>query len=124
MPARLPGFAELLPPPPPVEGGKILVADDSAANRALYREMLEGAGHAVLAVESGEQARAAARAERPDLLILDVRLPGASGEEICREIKSRPEHAFLPIVLVTAYEARRRACAASKPTPTSSCSRR
>ena len=99
-----PGLELLLPVPANEAGGVVLVADDSATNRALYRELLESSGYRVVTASSGPEALEVFHAERPDLLILDVRMPKLSGEEVCRRIKSEPDAAFLPVILVTAYE--------------------
>jgi putative two-component system response regulator len=101
-----PALEAILPVPVPEPGGTILVADDSTTNRTLYRELLEEAGYRVLTVGDGEEALAARRSERPDLLILDVRMPRLSGDEVCRRVKAEPDAAFLPVVLVTAYDER------------------
>lgn len=94
----------LLPAPAPEAGGTILIADDSATNRTLYRELLENAGYDVVAAASGSEALDRYRAARPGLMLLDVRMPGLTGEEVCRRIKSEPDAEFLPVILVTAYE--------------------
>src|SRR5690606_28125272 len=60
----------------------------------------------VTVAADGEAALAAWQTERPDLLILDVRMPGIPGDEVCRRVKAEPGSAFLPVVLVTAYEER------------------
>jgi putative two-component system response regulator len=99
-----PAPIDLLPVPEPATGGRIVVADDRRTNRALYLEILGGAGYEVTAVESGEEALACVRAEKPDLVLADVRMPGLSGEQLCRVLKADPEFAFLPVVLITAYE--------------------
>ncbi|KAB2967126.1 MAG: response regulator [Thermoanaerobaculia bacterium] len=101
-----PNLAGILPVPVAESGGSILVADDSPTNRQLYVEMLEAEGFAVEVVADGNAALAAWRAGRPDLLLVDVRMPGLSGDELCRRVKSDPASAFLPVVLVTAYEER------------------
>jgi len=99
-----PPLERLLPAPVAETGGTILIADDSPTNRALYRELLESAGYRVVTADSGRRALELLAAARPDLLILDIRMPDLSGEEVCRRIKSSPEAEFLPVVLVTAYE--------------------
>lgn len=109
-----PDLADVLPVPVAAPGGRILVADDSATNRHLYQELLAGEGYTVVAVGDGRAALEAWRCERPDLLLLDVRMPGLAGDEVCRRVKAEPASAFLPVILVTAYEergSRRRATA-------------
>lgn len=96
---------ELILPAPEIEtGGRVLIADDSATNRSLYRELLEAAGYEPLVVASGRAGLDAWQRERPDLVLADVRMPGFTGEQLCRQIKSDPEGTFVPVVLITAYE--------------------
>ncbi len=66
---------------------RILVADDAAPLRLLLRRALEGAGHAVVEAADGEHALALAVAHRPRVAILDVRMPGRTGLEVCRAIR-------------------------------------
>lgn len=102
--AEPPPLESLLPAPALGRGGTILVADDSSTNRQLYRELLEGEGFRTLLAASGEEALDLWRREPLDLMILDVRMPGLSGAEVCRRVKSEERSAFLPVILVTAYE--------------------
>jgi DNA-binding NarL/FixJ family response regulator len=67
--------------------GDILVVDDDAGCRALMSELLESAGHPTVVAETGEEALARARRNRPALVLLDVQLPGLSGYEVCRQLK-------------------------------------
>ena len=69
-------------------------------------------------VSDGDAALAAMADAPPDLVLLDVVLPGACGFEICGRLKADPLTALIPVVLVTALEDRRAACAASRPAPT------
>jgi len=103
---EVPNLSEVLPVPVLPAGGKVLVADDSPTNRQLYRELLDNAGYQAVVVGSGGEALAAWEAQRPDLLLLDIRMPDISGAEVCRRIKSEPLASWLPIVLITAYEVR------------------
>jgi len=74
-----PRLDDVLPVPVVESGGTILVADDGATNRQLYRELLETAGYSVVTAEDGTAAVEALRRNRPDLLLLDVRMPGIAG---------------------------------------------
>jgi putative two-component system response regulator len=103
---EVPDLAHELPVPVVEPGGRILVADDNATNRQLYRALLEGEGFDVTLVADGDAALEAWRLERPDLLILDVRMPKVPGDDVCRRVKEDPSSSFLPVVLVTAYEER------------------
>jgi len=110
-----PRLADVLPMPAPPPGGTILVADDGAVNRQLYRDLLEEGGFRVLVAADGLEALELWRRERPDLVLVDVRMPGLAGDELCRRLKQEPGAAYLPVILVTAYEereSRRRALAA------------
>ena len=83
---------------------KILVVDDTPQNLMLLADLLEVKGYAVLRAESGEQALACIKAERPDLVLLDVMMPGMNGYEVCQAIRSDPATGILPVVLVTALD--------------------
>jgi len=82
--------------------GRILICDDSAANRELMTEMLSQAGHAVFEVADGESVLPALVEHDPDLVVLDVRLPGVDGFTVCDWIKSNTETRLLPVLMVTA----------------------
>jgi len=101
-----PRLDDVLPIPSLTSAGRILVADDNATNRHLYRELLESAGYEVVAATDGVEALTLFAEQKPDLLLVDVRMPGVSGDEICRRLKSAPDAAYLPVILVTAYEER------------------
>lgn len=81
---------------------RILVADDSAHARGILAFLLRSRGYEVLESEDGEQALQRARAERPDLLILDAMMPRRSGFEVCAALRADPELRSLPVVLLTA----------------------
>ena len=103
---HLPSIEDLLPAPEIDPGGLILVADDNSTNRQLYRELLSSAGYEVETANGGEAALAAYRRNKPDLVILDIRMPDIDGQEVCRIIKADESAAYLPVILVTAYEER------------------
>ncbi|HEX7024928.1 MAG TPA: response regulator, partial [Gemmatimonadales bacterium] len=86
---------------PPVSG-RILIVDDHEANRVLLREILELDGHRVLVATSGADALREAAAAAPDLLLLDVNMPGIDGLEVCRRLRADSVTTSLPIILVTA----------------------
>ena len=79
----------------------ILVVDDVPENLAVIFEVLSGVGHEVLVVESGEIALERLSLMKPDLILLDVRLPGADGYSICRQLKARPASAEIPVIMMT-----------------------
>ena len=68
--------------------GAILIVDDDGGLRTLLATLLEGAGHTVLSVATGEEALAAAKREPPALAILDVNLPGVCGYEVCHRLRA------------------------------------
>ncbi len=96
--------------------GSILVVDDNAANRELLQAQLQEQGHTVLCAEDGNDALEIFVERHPDLVLLDVQMPGISGFEICRALKSNPATRLTPVVLITgltAVEDRVRGIAAS-----------
>jgi DNA-binding NarL/FixJ family response regulator len=68
-------------------GGTVLVVDDDPGSRALMSSLLSQAGFSTTAAATGEEAVERSRRSRPDLVLLDVRLPGLSGYEICRQLR-------------------------------------
>jgi len=86
---------------------RILVADDQPSVRAALSRLLARQGLDVIEVEDGPAALAAARTLNPDLVLLDARMPGCDGFEVCRELKADPLTALTPVVLVTGYHSLR-----------------
>ncbi|HEX6351232.1 MAG TPA: response regulator [Candidatus Dormibacteraeota bacterium] len=84
----------------------ILVVDDNEFNLALTCAVLERAGYEVEAVRSGEAAVACISERRPELVLMDVQLPGRDGLELTRDLKSEPTTADIPIVALTAHAMR------------------
>ncbi len=81
---------------------RILIVEDEEALTLLLRYNLEAAGYDVESVPRGDEADLRLREAVPDLVILDWMLPGVSGIELCRRLRSRPETRQLPIVMLTA----------------------
>ncbi len=81
---------------------RILIVEDEEALTLLLRYNLEAAGYDVEAVVRGDDADLRLREGTPDLVILDWMLPGVSGIELCRRLRSRPETRQLPIIMLTA----------------------
>ena len=79
----------------------ILVVEDNVVNAALMKEMLAGRGYPTIAVQSAAAAEAEIRREAPDLILLDVIMPGKSGYELCRELKEDSKTRLIPIVMIT-----------------------
>lgn len=80
----------------------ILVVDDERDILALVEYNLKKEGFAVACVRSGEEALAATRNRLPDLVVLDLMLPGVDGLEVCRRLKADPATKHVPIVMLTA----------------------
>jgi diguanylate cyclase (GGDEF)-like protein len=83
---------------------KILIVDDDPAIRRSISKMLQEAGHAVITGVDGNEAMAKVRDEKPDLVLMDVEMPGMGGREACRILKGNKAFAFMPILLMTASE--------------------
>lgn len=82
-------------------GECILVVDDEPTNIRLLGELLTAEGYQVVVVRNGEEALAQVRRRRPNLVLLDVVMPGLTGYEVCERLRAQPETRLLPIVLVT-----------------------
>jgi signal transduction histidine kinase len=80
----------------------ILVVDDNAENRALAKATLDDEGYRVVLASSGDAGIAAFEHERPDCVLLDVRMPGIDGPATCEKIRVMPGGADVPIIFVTA----------------------
>jgi putative two-component system response regulator len=80
---------------------RILIVDDNPDNIILTRELLASRGYDVQSVTSSEEAQQAIQKQQPDLVLLDIILPGKSGYELCRELKEDPFTRLIPIVMIT-----------------------
>ena len=80
----------------------LLYADDNEDMRQMVRALLTAAGHEVALVPDGTQALGAIQLREPDLLILDVSMPGLSGFDVCRLVKSNPFTSRIPVLMLTA----------------------
>lgn len=85
-------------------GGKILVVDDIELNRDLLRRRLERQGYQVIAAEDGDQALRAVCAESPDLILLDIIMPGKDGFEVLRELKADKLLRHIPVIMLSALD--------------------
>ena len=83
---------------------RILVVDDSELNVKLLVEWLEQESYVVSTAADGFEALAKIETERPDIVLLDVMMPGLDGFETCRRIKADPAIAHIPVVIVTALD--------------------
>ena len=82
---------------------RILVVEDHEENRQILRDLLGHAGFEMLEAYSGEDGVMAAARERPDLILMDIQLPGIDGYEVTRRIKADPALRAIPIIAVTSY---------------------
>jgi len=80
---------------------RILVVDDNPGIALLMNELLSMRGYEVVTAADAQQAQAEVRRQAPDLILSDVRMPGKSGYEFCRELKSDPATRLIPFVLIT-----------------------
>jgi DNA-binding NtrC family response regulator len=85
-----------------LRGAAILVVDDTDANRAVLCHLLDSQGYAVAAAPSGEIALKLAQSDPPELILLDVMMPGLGGFETCRRLKQLAASAHIPIIFITA----------------------
>jgi len=81
---------------------KILVVEDNPANLKLAAMLLRNAGHLVLTALDAEVALASARADRPDLILMDIQLPGMDGLTATTLLKDDPETSAIPVIALTA----------------------
>ena len=83
---------------------KVLVVDDTPHNVKLLADLLAVKGYGVATAVNGEEALAKVASEKPDLVLLDIMMPGLSGYDVCQRLRADPETALLPIVLVTSLD--------------------
>ena len=82
---------------------RILVVEDTEDNRQIIRDLLTSAGYEMIEAVDGEEGVAMAAQHRPDLILMDIQLPGLDGYEATRRIKAQPELKHIPIIAVTSY---------------------
>jgi two-component system cell cycle response regulator DivK len=82
---------------------RILVVEDHEDNRQILRDLLGNAGYDMVEAETGEDGLAAAASKRPDLILMDIQLPGIDGYETTRRLKADPALRTVPIIVVTSY---------------------
>jgi two-component system, cell cycle response regulator DivK len=82
---------------------RILVIEDQPDNRQILRDLLTSADFEVIEAEDGEAGVAAASAHRPDLILMDIQLPGIDGYEATRRIRADAVLRAIPIIAVTSY---------------------
>jgi len=87
-----------------MSAAKILVVDDTPSNVKLLADVLGAKGYAVVTATSGADALEVVERERPDLVLLDVMMPGMSGYDVCRKLRANPATTMLPVVMITALD--------------------
>src|ERR671931_1605195 len=80
----------------------VLVADDDPVTRELIVYKLEAEGYDLVVAEDGTEALAMARERTPDIAVLDVHMPGMSGFDVCRMLRSDEELTRIPVIMLTA----------------------
>ena len=88
------------------EKAEILIADDQEAGRYILQEMLANQGYRLIMAEDGLEALAKLSESIPDLILLDVMMPGMDGFELCEHLRDNPQLAEVPVIMVTALEDR------------------
>src|SRR5262249_10531758 len=81
----------------------VLVVDDHEDNRRILRDLLGSVGYEVLEATTGDDGVAMAKARRPDLILMDIQLPGIDGYEATRRIKTDDALRRIPLIVVTSY---------------------
>ena len=82
---------------------RILVVEDTEDNRRILRDLLTHAGFELIEATDGESGVSMAAAHRPDLILMDIQLPGLDGYEVTRRVKANPALRHIPIIAVTSY---------------------
>jgi len=85
----------------PPRASKILIVDDKLDTLVLMQELLSSRGYEVMLANDAERAQKMVHTMRPDLIVMDVIMPGRSGYELCRELKDDPETRLIPVVIIT-----------------------
>lgn len=94
------------PPHNAPPGGRVLVVDDHETNRVLLTDLLTAGGHEVIQATGGAEALKLVQERQPDVVLLDVQMPGLSGMEVCRCLKADRGTAAIPVLMVTALSHR------------------
>ena len=83
---------------------KILVADDEQEIRSLLDDFLKDEGYEVVLAADGEQALQLAEIENPQAIIMDIKMPGLDGIEVCKRLKEKEQTKFIPVIIITGFE--------------------
>lgn len=84
-------------------GEKILLVEDNAVNRRLAEFLLRSNGYQVLAATTAQEAFDLLKAEKPDLILMDIQLPGMNGLDVTKRLKEDPATRDIPVLAVTSY---------------------
>jgi len=87
-----------------LEGCEILVVDDNLINLKVLTQVLSTNGYIVRGASSGEEAFLHIQEKTPDLILLDVQMPGLDGFEVCQQLKKSPDTADVPVIFITATD--------------------
>lgn len=85
---------------------KALVVDDEVPLVMLLKDSLELSGYEVDTAYNGEEAVAKIKQNKPDIILLDVRMPKMNGWEVCKWVKNNPETKHIPVIMLSAYDQR------------------
>ena len=82
---------------------RVLVVDDQEDNRRILRDLFTASGFEVIEAKTGEEGVSLAEERAPDLILMDIQLPGIDGYEATRRIKAKPALSATPLIVVTSY---------------------
>lgn len=82
----------------------ILIVDDDYLSRELLQAHMENAHYQVILANSGSKALEMAAAQQPDIILMDVNMPGPSGYTVCQQLKTSPQTSHIPVLLMTAMD--------------------
>ena len=83
---------------------KILVADDEEEIRNLLDHFLKGQGYEVILASDGNEALKLASEKNPQVIILDIKMPGLDGLEVCKRLKEKEQTKLIPVIVITGFE--------------------
>ena len=95
------------PPPNAADHrARVLIVDDERKNRELLEVILEAEGYLLVTASSGEEALDLVRTQAPDLILLDIMMPGLDGYQVVARIKANPASKHIPVIMLTALDDR------------------
>lgn len=83
--------------------GLVLIVEDDDMNRKLFRDSIDGSGYRTIYAFGGIEAVEMARRHRPDIILMDIKLPDIPGTEVARLLKSTPDLSHIPVIAITAF---------------------